>query len=61
MSWRKKRVEWAMSLPQQAKDFRTWMPGGSFLYKTQGEVAMVLQAAPRTKEAKGWCEHYHTP
>ena len=37
------------------------MPGGKFLYSVHGNVAEVLQAAPRTQKAKVWCEQYGTP
>eukprot|EP00974_Lingulodinium_polyedra_P018422 1780724-Lingulodinium_polyedra.AAC.1 len=37
------------------------MPGGVFLKKTTGDVAQVLQSAPRTKKAKQWAEDYNMP
>eukprot|EP00974_Lingulodinium_polyedra_P087108 8444655-Lingulodinium_polyedra.AAC.1 len=37
------------------------MPGGAFLYKTQGEAVQVIQSAPRTKAAVEWCIQYGCP
>eukprot|EP00974_Lingulodinium_polyedra_P063857 6166673-Lingulodinium_polyedra.AAC.1 len=56
-----KRREWGMAIPEQQTDFKTWMPGGAFMARTKGEVAQVLQAAPRTKGAKAWAEKYMMP
>ena len=56
-----KRREGSHTLPAQQEDFETWMPGGAFLERTKGEVAQVLQAAPRTKGAQAWAKQYSLP